>query len=82
MAQRPRQGGPHLTGQLPEGLVPAGEGRQGTEVAKSEAEQKIETLRKALADAQARGDVTAAANSGFDATLIALTEAERKRFGG
>ncbi|MGD0386753.1 MAG: hypothetical protein ABSB73_11545, partial [Solirubrobacteraceae bacterium] len=50
MARAPRGGGPILTGQLPAGLAPAAEGRQG-EVAKSAEDQEIERLEKALQQA-------------------------------
>lgn len=75
MASQPRRGGPHLTGQLPAGLTEAVEGRQGEQVAKSEDEQKIETLAKQLEDA--RSD-TERANIGYDLTLARLTDAHKR----
>ena len=52
MANRPRVGGPNLTGVIPQGFVPNGEGRTGEEAVKSTEDAEIDSLRKQLDEAQ------------------------------
>ena len=58
-AAQPRRGGPVLDG-VPRGAFAANEGRQSEPVAKSEAQAKIETLEKSLAEELAKSDAGAA----------------------